>query len=146
MCKIFSNTTKQAHQNADRVSGCCSGEEMIFLANVNRQIDSIDYVLACELGFMKKSYIPVRNFLRIVRNFLHSCKIFTQNQAGRPAHRPYYPSDDWGWPETSFPRQSDNLRPGQPFCLSVWWYLRKILHLWSCRADKEKNGNFRPNL
>ena len=42
---------------------------MVFLANANRQIDSIDYVLACELGFMKKSYIPVRNFLRM-------CKIF----------------------------------------------------------------------
>ena len=76
MCKNFSKTTKQAHQNTDRVSECCSGEEMIFLGNANRQIDSIDYVLACELGFMKKSYIPVRNFLRMCKIFLAGVRFF----------------------------------------------------------------------
>ena len=76
MCKIFSNTTKQAHQNADRVSGCCSGEEMVFLGESDRQIDSIDYVPACELGFMKKSYIPVRNFLRMCKIFLAGVRFF----------------------------------------------------------------------
>ena len=49
---------------------------MIFLGNTNRQIDSIDYVLACELGFMKKSYIPVRNFLRMCKIFLAGVRFF----------------------------------------------------------------------
>ena len=89
MCKKFSNTTKQAHQNADRVSGCCSGEEMIFLGNANRQIDSIDYELACELDFMKKSYIPVRNFLRMCKILLAGVRFFvnTTKQAYQKAGR-----------------------------------------------------------
>ena len=49
---------------------------MVFLGNANRQINSIDYVLACELGFMKKSYIPVRNFLRMCKIFLAGVRFF----------------------------------------------------------------------
>ena len=48
----------------------------MFLANANRQIDSIDYGLACELGFRKKSYIPVRNFLRMCKIFLAGVRFF----------------------------------------------------------------------